>query len=294
MKRQKEILKKCQNLNRKVEEIKEKILEAKKRKVDIIKERASFWKKNTDGTWKHNSDLAKSVRKLYTNLDKTIKDHEAEIEQTQKTLKNREKDLKKIAEELDKIKGPFKTKFDAVLDSLSLKRAAYHSGSLIGPDVKKLASYGNIHKFASVFDPMEIDTPHGVKKFSTPTLKVKIITLLTKFAQCYELYNKNRTLCAHEVEILVIRCVSFGSWFPVNYPDENLKRKFHNLSVEIPRQARRLLTVGMLTEQTIESLHPYVNKLDRMFCTVQDKLSKAKLICRQHNMYSSPTLPQLK
>ena len=291
---QKDILKKCQALNSKIEGIQTKISDAKKSKIEIIKDRANFFKRNSNGTYKYNSDLAKGTRSLYDNLCKTIKDHEAEIAKIKKKLKTREKELEKTANELNQIKGPFKTKFSTVLDSLRLKRVVYHSGSLIGPDVKKHASYNNVQKFGDIFKVMTIGTPNGIKKFSSNSQRVKIITLLTKFAQCYELYNKNRTLCAHEVEILVMRSVSLGCWFPVNFPEENLKRKFHNLTVEVPRQVRRLRSIGMLTEQTIESLHPYINKLDRMFCTVQDKCAKGKLICRQHNMFSTPTLPQLK
>ncbi|XP_072016284.1 uncharacterized protein [Amphiura filiformis] len=191
---EKVILKKCQNLNNKIEGIQEKISVAKKNKIDIIKERAKFFKKNSNGSYTYGSDLAKGVRDQFEKLGKTIKDHEADIAKTKQTLKKQEKELQATTAELDRIKGPFKTKFDEVLDSLSLKRAVYHSGCLIGKKKKKLASYHNVHKFASIFKVTEIDTPNGAKKFSSDSLRVKMITLLTKFGQCYELYNKN-SLC---------------------------------------------------------------------------------------------------
>ena len=293
-KHQKEILKKCQTLNSKIETVKDKITQAKKKKIEIVKERAKFFKKNKNGTFKFDSDLAKGTRLQFEALGKDIRDHEQEIEKTKATLKKREKELSKTLEELDKISGPFKKRFDEVLKSLSLKRAVYHSGSLIGPDVKKLATNKNVSKFADIFQCVTMNTKDGPMTFSSNDVRQKIATLLNKFGKCYELYNKNRTLCAHEIEILAIRCVSFGNWFPVNFPEENLRRKFHSLTVEVPRQARRLFTVGMLTEQTIESLHPYINKLDRMFCTVQNAQARGKLICRQHNLFSAPSLPQLK
>lgn len=121
----------------------------------------------------------------------------------------------------------------------------------------------------------------------------KMLTLLTKFAQCYELYNKNRVLCAHKIEVLWMRCASFGYWFPTNFKTKNLKHKFCVLTVQVPFQAQQLLTIGLLTEQTIESLHPYINKLDRMFCTVRDAEKHAILKCRLYFKVST-SMPFLK
>ena len=98
----------------------------------------------------------------------------------------------------------------------------------------------------------------------------------------------------HEVELLALRCSEFGCWFPVNFPSENLKRKFHLLTVEIPRQARLLGTVGMMSEQATESIHAYLNKLERMFVTVREPAKRQQLLIRQHTQYSSPHLGHLK
>ena len=56
----------------------------------------------------------------------------------------KEKELKELDEHINKIKGPFKTKFDALMDSLSLKRKVYYSGALVGNDIDKI--FGNCSK----------------------------------------------------------------------------------------------------------------------------------------------------
>ena len=225
----------------------------------------------------------------------------AEKKKYEHQLTQQEKKLSKVAEDLEKIKGPFKTRLDNLLDSLKLQRTAYHSGALVGPDVKKLVTKANIQKIGEVFRPItmkraDLDETgdQTVLVFGSHKLRVKMITLLTKFKQCYDLYTANRTLCRHEVELLAIRCSSYGCWFPVNFPEENLRRKFHLLTVDVPKQARRLKTVGMITEQTIESIHPYINELDRRFAKVADKKQKGLIIMKQQNMYSQPTLIAVK
>ncbi len=131
-------------------------------------------------------------------------------------------------------------------------------------------------------------------EFGSHQLAVQVHTLLSKFKDCYDLYNANHPLCTHEVEMMTLRCSSFGCWFPVSFPTQNLKQKFHLLTVDVPKQARRLQTTGMITEQTIESIHPYINELDRRFAKVADETQKGHIIMKQQNMYSQPSWNALK
>ena len=101
-------------------------------------------------------------------------------------------------------------------------------------------------------------------------------------------------LCDHEVELLALCCSSLGAWFPVNFPEANLWRKFYLLTVDVPKQACRIQTEGMLMEQTIESIHPYINELERRFAKVADKSKKGLIICKQQNIYSQSRLNAVK
>ena len=187
-----------------------------------------------------NTAVARDSRKQVAELKRDVKEVEVRIKSTEKEVATVDKLQLEIQEATCKVKGPFKERFDAVIDELRLKRAAYHSGAFVGSDINKVFKLKNIPKFGHIFKPLTI---LGVS-FSSCTLRVKITCLLNKFRLCYNLYTANRPLCKHEVELLVLRCCSFGSWFPVNFPNESLKRKFHLLTVEVPRQARRLCSVG--------------------------------------------------
>ena len=88
----------------------------------------------------------------------------------------------------------------------------------------------------------------GKKLFSSHHLKVNTRTLLEKFRQCYDLYSVARPLCKHEVDLLALRCPSFGSWPPTNFADESITPKMHVLTYYIPEKAKIMRTVGLETE----------------------------------------------
>ena len=286
--RQNEILGQCQTIKDKIEKVDDKINIVIEKKKEIIRDRAKFLE-TKNGKPVCKSALAAGVRDHFAKLTTEKTSLVQEKEKIQKQLEKTENKLKKVEEDVKKVTGPFKSKLDALLDSLKLKRCVYRSGALIGPDVKKLVQKFNIPKFGKVFQPTEIKRKSGGRKtFSSRAIQQKVVTLLDTFKSCYDLYTANRVLCKHEVEMLALRCSSFGCWFPVNFPEQNLRRKFHLLTVGIPKQARRIRTVGMITEQTIETIHPYINELDRRFAKVTNKTQKGLIICKQQNMYSQP------
>ena len=292
---QKDILDKYKELEDKVIKIQSKVRQAQENIVNIKEDRSEFFEMTRGGSYKKKSDLAKSVRDQVKKLEREIEDLHKEEDKITKEQSKKEAQLNKVNDELDKVKGPFKQRFDEVLDNMHLQRVAYHSGAIVGPDVYKITRTKNITKLANIFQPLELRGLNGMLvTYSSHELINKFSTLLYKFRACYTLYSANRELCRHEVELLALRCASFGCWVPMNFPDESLSRKFHLLVVDVPRQARRLQTVGMITEQTIESIHPYINKLERLFCTTQNKQEKGLLIMKQHNLFSQPCLPRLK
>ena len=129
------------------------------------------------------------------------------------------------------------------------------------------------------------------KLFSNHSLRQKVLTLLSKFAQVYELMMVSRVLCKHEVEFLKIRCYSLSCWFPVSFPEENIKRKFHLLAYHVPEKATRFFTVGMFPENISESIHPVVNRLKRRYASVTNHEQLLSLICKDQWLASNPKVP---
>ena len=130
----------------------------------------------------------------------------------------------------------------------------------------------------------------GKELFSSHRLKVKIRTLLGKFRQCYDLYSVARPQCKHEVGLLALRCSSFRSWLPTNFPDESITPKMHVLTYHISEKAKIMRTVGLEAENVSESIHPVMNKLQRTYCTVQNTQKRLELMAKGQWLKSDPRL----
>ena len=131
----------------------------------------------------------------------------------------------------------------------------YHSGALVGNDVNKVTKTENISKICDVFKPKTVTLSSGIKKtFGSYELAQVLKTRFIKFRDCYRLYMENRHLCRHEVLKLCVRSYRYGNWFPINFKDENLSRKFHMLTYEVPRKAIMSGTVGREAEHCSEAV----------------------------------------
>ena len=159
------------------------------------------------------------MRKQGATVNKDVKMLEEKLKNLKKSLVAKEGELSNLNKFINRIKGLFESRFDDCMDSL-LKRQVYHSGALVRNDIAKVYAKRfkhNIIKFSKVFTPLTVQLSDGLKKaFSSHLLKQKLLTLLHKFSQVYELMMLTQILCKHEVVLLSVRCYSLGNWFP--YP----------------------------------------------------------------------------
>ena len=184
------------------------------------------------------------------------------------------------------MKGPIRTRFHNTLTELSLKHQIYHKGALVGNDVAKILQPIHIEQIVHIFKPIEIKLKHGEKQvFSDHKLMSKISTMLTKLSQCFKLNSASAPLCSHEIGIQGARCASFGHWFPINFPNTNLLRKFHVLEKAILKE-----TVEMEAEHCSESNHPVVSKLDSVYSTPQNSCDRLALVAKSQWLQSESTL----
>ena len=140
-----------------------------------------------------------------------------------------------IIAKINNLKGPFQRDLDGVLERMNLKRQVYHKGALVGNDVAKILHLENIGKIVNCFKPLRVNLQNGENKVvSDQRIMNKVSTLLTKLLQCFQLYSSSTPLCRHEVAFLAVQCVSFGQWFPINFGNTNLLRKFHVLNFHVP------------------------------------------------------------
>ena len=113
-------------------------------------------------------------------------------------------------------------------------------------------------------------------------LTQKFRTLFHKLRQLRLLYRPTRPLCKHEVAALEASALSFGHWFPVNFPDSSITPKVHWLITHIPDIARRFWSSGQTTEQVIESFHANLNSYGRSYACIQNTQRRFAAMTKNH------------
>ena len=73
-----------------------------------------------------------------------------------------------------------------------------------------------------------------------------------------------------------------GWWFPETFPNEQIPPKLHFLLCHVFECAILWNTVGLFSEQGIESLHAQLNADERIFASVGDDTTRVKLMFKHH------------
>ena len=231
------------------------------------------------------------AREKATELTKQRDQQQKQAKQYQQNLRKSKDRLQKVNERISHLKGPFQKRLDSTLEEMNLKRQVYHKGALVGNDVAKILRTQKIKKIVKVFKPLKVNLCSGdTQVYSHSKTMNKISTLLFKLSMCFNLYSRSSPLCCHEVAFLSVWCASFGSWFPLNFPDASLLRKFHVLTFHVPEKAVLKGTIGMEAEHCSESIHPVVNKLDGVYATTQNVCNRLVLVTKGQWPQSNPTL----
>ena len=234
---------------------------------------------------------AVKARERACELKKDRDEQHNQAKRHQDQLKAAKEQLTTTIAKINNLKGPFQRNLDGVLERMNLKRQVYHKGALVGNDVAKILHSENIGKIVNCFKPLRVNLPNGENTVvSDQRIMNKVSTLLTKLSQCFQLYSPSTPLCRHEVAFLAVRCASFGHWFPINFPNTNLLRKFHVLTFHVPEKAISKYTVGMEAEHCSESIHPVVNRLERSYATTQNTCDRLALIAKSQWLQSNSTL----
>lgn len=187
--------------------------------------------------------------------------------------------------------APNATAFTQLLADRRLSFYNHHGETLLGPQVHRLLSEEPplyLQVLGAVREVRTRDTfLRAGKIIVTQTIHYpRLLELFQLFAACYKLYTADRFLSPAEIPSLTELCRSFGAKFVEYYRWESVTPKLHMLAVEIPRFARMHRTVGLYSEQAIESMHAEVNRLMRDYAGMGDTLDKHKLVfqalCRKH------------
>ena len=156
--------------------------------------------------------------------------------------------------------GPRERGLNEYLTQINVVHQAYHSGTFVGNHcVSVLQHYSKICDFIQGSE-----------------LKDKLNELFHLFSRIQPLMSANRFLSDEEVSSLCDLCETFGELYPV-YLDDSIPRKVHELICTVPRFVRKHRTLGLLGEQSSESLHAAVNMEMRQLASVKNKSEKLRL-----------------
>jgi len=188
-----------------------------------------------------------------------------------------------------------------VMAWLGIERQQFHGGAFLGNAchtlLKNGAAFGRLLRLVT-FRVASAPGQSQFKCIGIPGDAQRFTTLFRKLYQCHVLYSVARPLCRHEQRALELRCASFGNWFPRRCNDVSLPPKFHLLTQEIPRFAVRWQTVGLASEQAVESSNRVVNRLDRTYTTIQEKETRLAALVKQlaleHNPAVQVILPRVR
>jgi hypothetical protein len=185
--------------------------------------------------------------------------------------------------------------------SLGIERQQFHGGAFLGNACHTLLA--NASSFGALLRPVTftkrtVDGARSTFECSNRVVAQLFTTLFSKLYHCHALYSVARPLCRHEQRALELRCASFGNWFPHRCSDVSLPPKFHLLTQEIPRFAVRWQTVGLASEQAVESSNRVVNRLDRTYTTLKEPEKRLAALVKQlaleHNPAVSVILPRVR
>jgi hypothetical protein len=112
-------------------------------------------------------------------------------------------------------------------------------------------------------------------------------SLFANLLECFQLYSAARPLCAHELQRLELRSAELAARWPRHFTP-----KFHLLTYHMPQFARDWLSIGLSTEQCVESSHPMFNALDRTFAGITQPVAKLESIGKQFLLHSDASIPE--
>ena len=185
--------------------------------------------------------------------------------------------------------GPFRQAIEALLSGLGIERQPQFGGSFNGNACHKILKNGRA--FGALLRPTEFRSPNAPPvKIGSNELAERYGVLFSKLRQCHVLYSAARWLCPHELLALWHRCASIGNWFPRRFPKQSLPPKFHLLTRHMPVFAEKWRSVGLASEQAVESSNRIFNRLQTTHITNSDDVLQMKAMLQQLRLESNPAV----
>jgi hypothetical protein len=161
----------------------------------------------------------------------------------------------------DAKEGPFKKRFEDALKYFKISRQKYFGGTFVGPDLHTVFnSPQNITYLCAILKAGRFVCPDGIERqFGSDERAAEVETVLQAFGRAHRVFSRKQALCEHEIESFPMLVSDFMVAFAKVYPNEAPTPKMHMLGFHFMDMIERHGSVGMGTEQGIESFHPEFN-----------------------------------
>ena len=159
--------------------------------------------------------------------------------------------------------GPVQAELYTVLDKLGIQKTTYHGGTFVGNHIRTILK--NPELLCSCLKGRS-------EKYT------QILELWKRFATIFPLLTAARFLSDDEINLFKESCYGLGEYYSKQFPKRNISRKFHILVCHCTEFVDKWRTIGLFSEQKLESLHCTANRFDRLYSGIRDTKRKLCLI----------------
>jgi hypothetical protein len=216
--------------------------------------------------------LAYTIINPLDNLMKQIHHLEQQIENTFQSLKQ--------------VPGYFLRQFNAFILGIKVVRKSSFGHSLVGSEAHDLFQPTNIAAISALYKtqliPNQTNQPFSI---GDDPFSIWISQFMTKLSTLYRVYTATRKLTEEEIKQIHsttqrLKIILFNA--PMNpFP---YTPKLHNLIFHFPNFAEKYKTIGLFSEQGIESIHIRFKSYDTKYVNIVDQEKQLLYCVKQHNL----------
>jgi hypothetical protein len=236
---------------------------------------------------KERLEKAKKKREylLPQGLMPEIEDTATAIDKLRADIKSTDQALLAVTNELKTTDGPFTRAVSDELLKHHIRERKYHGGAYVGGDCDRIMQHGDTIANCCRRTQL-IDVNGATFDGGDDAVAIKYGRLFAILWVCCKLFSAARALCLHEIKRLEQRSAELAALWPRTFTP-----KFHLLTFHMPQFAREWGSIGLASEQCVESSHRLFNSIDLTFAGVTNMFLKLKSLGKRFRLRASRTIP---
>jgi hypothetical protein len=177
--------------------------------------------------------------------------------------------------------GPFTRALNDELLKHHIHKRSYHGGEYVGGDCDRIMDHGDA--IANCLRRTQLVGVDGsTAAGGDDATAAKYRRLFAGLLECSELISAPRALCSHEIKRLEERSAALAKLWPRTFTP-----KFHVMTHHMPQFARDWGSIGLASEQCVESSHRLFNSLDVTFAGMTNMIFKLKSMVKRFRLRAS-------